>query len=405
MKEAAVLSASSPKPEPARGDQAFDELEQTLRTQGAQPALDRLIEQLDAVKEYRALLDAIVLKARHELGLPLFHSGPLSNLPEPERTQFEERYVDAIRLVGGRFLAAGDIPSAWAYFRAIAEPRPVALALDAYEPGDDPERLSQIIDIALYQGANTRRGFELVLNHYGTCSAITALEQVSASDENARVACVERLIRHLHEQLVANLRGDIAQRGQPLPDEGTSIAGLVATRDWLFADEAYHIDVSHLASTVRYSLMASDPAVLALAVDLTEYGRRLSPRLQFEGSPPFEKVFDDHRVYLRAMLGHDVENAVTHFHAKLDPALADDPEASLPAQVFVDLLMKLGKIDEAIDVAATYLTAVPESALICPGISEICQRGGRMSRLTEIARGQGNLVQFLASLLPASARP
>ena len=275
----------------------------------------------------------------------------------------------------------------------------------SYEPGDDPERLSQIIDIALYQGANTRRGFELVLNHYGTCSAITALEQVSSSDENARVACVERLVRHLHEQLVANLRGDIAQRGQPLPDEGTSIADLVATRDWLFADEAYHIDVSHLSSTVRYSLMASDPAVLALAADLTEYGRRLSPRLQFEGSPPFEKVFDDHRVYLRALLGQDVENAVKHFHAKLDPALADDPEASLPAQVFVDLLMKLGKIDEAIDVAAVYLAAVPESALICPGIAELCQRGGRMSRLTEIARGQGNLVQFLASLLPASATP
>jgi hypothetical protein len=127
--------------------------------------------------------------------------------------------------------------------------------------------------------------------------------------------------------------------------------------------------------------------------------------LQFEGSPPFEKIFDDHRVYLRALLGQDVENAIRHFQAKLDPAQADDPEASLPAQVFVDLLVKLGKIDEAIDVVAEYLAHVPESALICPGIAELCQRGGRMSRLTEIAREQGNLVQFLASLLPPSAVP
>jgi hypothetical protein len=125
--------------------------------------------------------------------------------------------------------------------------------------------------------------------------------------------------------------------------------------------------------------------------------------LQFEGSPPFEKIFDDHRVYLRALLGQHVEQAVEHFEAKLDPALADDPEASLPAQVFVDLLMKLGKLDKAIDVAATYLAHVPESALICPGIADLCQRGGRMSRLTAIARDRGNLVHFLASLLPSAS--
>jgi hypothetical protein len=54
-------------------------------------------------------------------------------------------------------------------------------------------------------------------------------------------------------------------------------------------------------------------------------------------------------------------------------------------------------------VAAVYLAHVPESALICPGIAELCQRGGRMSRLTTIARGRGNLVHFLASLLPPTS--
>ena len=56
------------------------------------------------------------------------------------RTQFEERYVEAIRRVGSKLLEAGEIPTAWAYFRAIAEPEPVSAALESYSPGDDAER-------------------------------------------------------------------------------------------------------------------------------------------------------------------------------------------------------------------------------------------------------------------------
>ena len=37
-------------------------------------------------------------------------SGPLSALPEPARTQYEEKYIAAIRLVGSRHLDKGDIP-------------------------------------------------------------------------------------------------------------------------------------------------------------------------------------------------------------------------------------------------------------------------------------------------------
>ena len=170
-------------------------------------------------------------------------------------------------------------------------------------------------------------------------------------------------------------------------------------RDWLFSDEGYHIDVSHLSSTVRYSVMVTDPAVLALAADLTEYGRRLSPRLQFEGHPPFERTFDDHRVYLRALLGQDGDAAVAHFRAKLDAAEADDIDPALPAQVLVNLLVRLDRLDEAIDVAAEHLAHVPEAALSCPGIAELCQRAGRQDRLVTIAREQGNLVQYLAGLI------
>src|SRR5215469_9900155 len=94
----------------------FDELDATFRGAGAGAAIDRLIQHLDHAAQYRALLDALLLKARHDLGLPLVPVGSLSELPEPGRSQYEERYVSAIRSVGSKLLEAGDLPSAWSYF-------------------------------------------------------------------------------------------------------------------------------------------------------------------------------------------------------------------------------------------------------------------------------------------------
>src|SRR5271170_4072706 len=170
----------------ATADSAFDSVEDALRAEGPRAALERLAEHLDASGDYRALLDALLLRARHELGLPLIPSGPLSNLPEPERARFEERYIEVIRLVGSKYLEAGDIPTAWAYFRAIGETDRVARAILDYRAEGDEERLGAVIEVAFNHGVNPLRGFELILEHYGTCSAITAFEQLPAHDEAVR---------------------------------------------------------------------------------------------------------------------------------------------------------------------------------------------------------------------------
>jgi hypothetical protein len=350
------------------------------------------------------LLDAMLLRARHELGLPLIAPGSLAEVPEPLRTRYEEKYVEAIRLVGSKYLATGDIPTAWAYYRVIGESEPVARAILDYRPdgdGGDADRLGAVIEVAFNHGAHPRRGFELILEHYGTCSAISAFEGLPAHDEAVRVACAERLIRHLHRDVTANVRSDIAGRGQLLPPEGATIAELIAGRDWLFAEDSYHIDISHLASVVRMSVLVADPEVIALAVDLTEYGRRLSPRLQFEGVPPFERIFDDHGIYLKALLGRDVDAAIAHFRAKLEPPRRDpdSPDSSVPAQTLVNLLVRLGRLDEAIEVSSQYLSGLPDSALFCPSLAQLCQRAGDPKRLADIARDRRDLVNYTAALL------
>ncbi len=124
----------------------------------------------------------------------------------------------------------------------------------------------------------------------------------------------------------------------------------------------------------------------ALAADLTEYGRRLSSRLVFDGPPPFEKIFDDHRMYLSALLGCDVDAAVAHFKAKVTAGARDGDSdyAALAASVLVNLLMHVGRIDAAIDVAAAHLAGLSEAALMCPTVAQLCERAGQHARLAQL---------------------
>lgn len=391
----------TPEPSPAVADgPGFPDLDAALKSGGPAEAVDLLVADLEARGEYRTLLDALLLKARLELGLPLIQVGRHADMPEEDRARFEARYVDALRRVGSRFLEAGDVATAWAYFQAIGEPEPVARALEELDPPDDPDKIARLVEVAFHQGANPRKGFEWILRFYGACSAITSLEQAGPAEPPARIACVEMLIRRLHEQLVENVRADVARRGQPRSPEGAPLAEIIAGRDWLFADESYHGDVSHLTTVVRWSVMATDPDALRLAVDLADYGRRLSPRLRYDSAPPFENTFDDHHVYLNALLGRDADAAVDHFRAKL--AAEPDPrdggsESTLPAQVLVDLLARIGREDEAAEVAIRLLADIPDAMLGCPPIAELCQRAGRLDRLAEASVRLNRPVQYLAA--------
>ena len=154
----------------------IEDLDRTLADSGPAGALDHLARVLADRGEFRALLDAMLLRARVDLGLPTVLTGSLADLPEPARTRYEGRYVEAIRAVGRRLLDSGEIGAAWAYFRAIAEKEPVAAAIEAYQPPENDERIGQVVEVAVNQGVHPLKGFGLILDHYGTCSAISAFE-------------------------------------------------------------------------------------------------------------------------------------------------------------------------------------------------------------------------------------
>ncbi|GIW86526.1 MAG: hypothetical protein KatS3mg108_0850 [Isosphaeraceae bacterium] len=388
------MTTPTPPPE-------INTLAATLASEGPAAALDQLIATAHSRGEPRTLLEALLLKARYELGLPLVAPGPLATLPEPARTHYEDRYIDALRRVGRMLLDRGEIVAAWPYYRTIGEPQPVAEALEAVqlEPGD--ERLAPLLDVALYGGAHPLRGHRWVLEHHGTCAAITAFEHLPA-DPAIRGPAAAALIAAVHRQLADNLRAELARSGQVRPDPELPIPALIAGRDFLFDDDAYHIDISHLAAVVRLAPLVEDRAILLKALELCEYGRRLSPRLRYDDPPPFEKTYEDHAVYLSALLGREVESALAHFRAKLSPA-GDDPETNAAvAQVLVRLLVRLGRLDEAIELADAHLAAWPENMPGVPGLAELCRRAGQFDRLADSAARRGDLAGFLAARLAAS---
>jgi hypothetical protein len=377
----------------------FDDLEQTLRTQGAGPAIDRLCDALRQRKDYGNLFYALLLKKRHQLGVSPIPTGPSQDLPEAVCGDYENAIREAGRLVGGLYLDEGDIPHAWLYYRMIGEPEPVQEALDKAQPGES-EDCQQLVDIAFHQGVHPRKGFDLILDRFGLCSAITMASGMDSNQPGeVRSYCIERLVRSLYQELCERLGAEVARREGHVP-AGAGVRELLAGRDWLFEDEFAHIDVSHLSSVVQMSIHLPPGPELNMARELCEYGQHLSPRYQYAADPPFEDQYRDYGIYLATLAGDNPEEGIAHFRTKAENA---DPDTvgSYPAEVLVNLLLRLDRAEEALDVARKHLAFSDGRPLTCPSIGELCQRTHNYQTLAEVAREQGDPVHFMAGLIAA----
>jgi hypothetical protein len=382
-------------------EQLFQDLQETLRTEGPTAAIDRLCESLRERKDYANLFYALLLRKRHALGVSPVPTGSSQDLPASVHAAYEDAIRDACRTVGRLYLDADDIPHAWAYFRMLGEPGPVAKALADVKlvEGEDCQAL---IDIAYHQGVHPRKGFDLILQRYGICSAITSLGgQEAPFGPEVREYCVKRLVHALHEELRSRLAAEIQHREGNAP-EASTIPELLAGRDWLFEDElSYHVDVSHLSSVVQMAVQLSPGEELQMARNLCAYGRRLSPRFQYAADPPFEEQYQAYGLYLAALAGDDVETDLDYFRAKA--AEADPQEiGTYPAEILINLLLRTGRRKEALKVARRYLTDLEERRLTCPNLIELCDRARDYEALAEVAREQANPVHFVAGLIAAS---
>jgi hypothetical protein len=385
-------------PQPALDAAAYDRLQATLASRGPAAAVDELIEELQKAEDYQALFYALLMKKRVELGVSPFPTGNASELPAHTHEPYEGAIRAAGRQVGAMLLERREFAKAWPFFRLLGEPEPVRAALEAYTPGPEDD-VYPVIEITWQQGLLPKRGFDLVLDRHGICSAIT---MVSGSDLSTntelRDYCVTNLARALHAQLAERLRNDLAGRGVTVAPDAT-IPQMVEAHPELFDDEAYHIDTSHLSSVVQMATNMPPGEGVNLARDLCAYGRKLSPGLQGRNDAPFEEGYDDYLAYLNVIAGEKVDEGLKRFEEKAAREAAEG--ATFAAQVYVNLLLKADRPAEALAAAKRFLMAEDERNLICPGVNELARRAGDASAMAEAAKARHDPVGFLASLIAA----
>jgi hypothetical protein len=374
----------------------FDQLTAEFDRGGAAAAIERLAAELKSASRYRELFTARQMQVRQRLGLPIIDNGQLRDLEEPLRTRLEDGYVEACREIGQLFLGEGRLRDAWPYLNVVGDKSSVRKAIEQMTVTD--QNANEVIEIALYEGVWPVRGIELVLTNNGTCNTITTLDStLHAMSPADRSAAVGLLIRRIHTDLVSNVRYDIARQQGSEPSE-TMLADLVADRDWLFAGDAYHLDTSHLSAAVRLAKVVSDRPDLALAVDLTAYGRRLAPQFQFQGEPPFADFYPSHALFLGALLGQNVDQAAAYFRQRAEETKVED-EGMAAIEFYVALLDRVGRPEEAFDEAVRLTPPQSSPVGIAPPLLELAEKSGRYDRLMQIARDRDDPIAFAAGLV------
>jgi len=364
--------------------------------QNTDQMFQRAAQQLLESGELHKLFDLRLMECRHRLALPLEPGGSLEDHAEPLRSELETSYLAACREVGQLFLDRGQAQEAWNYLRAAGEKDLLRKWLASVVP--DEQQLDELIGLALYEAVDSERGFAWLLAQRGTCNAITQLEslagQLPAPDQ---VACTALLVRHLHEELLGNLRGHLERLQQTV----LSFDSICATLDKvpsLVEGGAFHIDTSHLATTVRFARLLTEPALLELAIDLAEYGGRLDKDLQYPDQPPFEDLYPAHLRFFRALLGDQVEGAAEYFGERARRVDVQQ-HGTTAIESYLILLMRTDQAERAL---AEYPEMVPHNCVLsplAPSLLQLSQACNGWGRYLEICQARNDLVGFTAGQL------
>jgi len=373
----------------------FDRVRQSLEAHGPAAAIDKLCAELREAGDFQSLFYALLLKKRVELGVSPFPTSPASELPLASHEPYEEAIRVAGREVGNLYLERREFAKAWGFFRMLGEHEPMREAIEKYVPTEDDDTYG-IVDLAWQQGLLPQKGFDLVLDRHGICSAITMVGAADLSrNPEIRDYTVKRLVRSLYEQLVERLRADIDGRGKSAR-VGASMSELIADRPEMFEEDQYHIDVSHLSSVVQFASQLPVCEELGLARELCEYGEKLSGNLRGDMPPPFDEGYSDYKVLFDIIAGKDVDTGIAHFRAKCERGLAEGD--TYPAEMLVNLLLRLDRLPDALDVAKAYLLNA-QGELSCPPVTELARQAKDYSAVAEAAKANADPVNWLAGLI------
>ena len=415
------MTADAPSPEPDFSA-LCDSLRAAADTGGLDAMFESLARTLAAARRWHSLFDARLLQARVALGIPLV--GETRALPAETQASLEEKSLAACREVGWPLLEEGKPAAAWMYLRAAAEPEEMAAKLAALAgrvkadadatpaPADEwsggesvaDATLQEIIHVALWEGVAPALGLELLLARNGTCNTITAYEQaVSRLPAARQKPAADLLVAHLHREVLASLLHDLGRRGIDVDAAAAAtLPGALAAAGGLKDDGSVHVDVSHLHSCLRIGRVCTDPATLRRAWELAVYACRLPRETVYAGESPFEEVGEASRLFYGAQIGVDVEKAVAFFRKAATLAKVEQA-GSLPGDVLVLLLSRLGRASEALHAALDRPRddagpSLMQATGMIPALVDLAAASGDFEPLRKACREQGDAITFAATL-------
>lgn len=334
-----------------------------------------MLEQL--VQHYRdnqspmELFEARKMVVRDKLGIPLIASEDEPPRPEEIERQLELGLLDACREAGEMLIRDGRVFEGWTYLRPTGD-NELIKRLIADVPITD-ENYDEMQRVLLYEGVDVGRGFQAVLEHQGTCNSITLFDQAIAQRSKAdRQAAGAKLLEHFYDELTALVCADIEARDAAPADDET-LYDMISNRPWVLKDGGYHLDTTHLSSTVRIASTLTDPKQLRKAWELTQYGRQLHHQFQYPGEEPFVDFYPAYAAFYSILLGENIDAGLKLFERK---ALnVDTQEHGTGAiETYVDLLDRVGRPIQAIEFCIAHVPAEVNTQTIVPLLMEIADR-------------------------------
>lgn len=358
------------------------ELFEALTRHDQQPVamLSELIEFYRQNEQPMELFEAQKMLVRANLGLPLLAADNEPVREDEIEHQLESGLLKACRESGEMLIRAGRVFEGWTYLRPTGDNQLIREALSAVEITDD--NFDEMQRVLLHEGVDVGRGFQAILDFQGTCNSITlfdqSLAQSSKADRQAAGAC---LLNHFYDELISLVREDITARDKAPADDET-LFDMIDKRPWVLKDGGYHLDTTHLSSTVRIAMPLTDPELLHKAWELTQYGRQLNHQFQYPGDEPFVDFYPSYAAFYGILLGKNVDAGLKLFERKAK-SVDTDQHGSGAIETYVDLLDRVGRHRDAIAFAVNHVPSDVPSQAVIPLLMEIAKRDQEAAEQTD----------------------
>lgn len=293
----------------------------------------------------------------------------------------EDGLLDACRQAGAMLIENGKISEGYMYLRPVGDSQLVKRLLDSVEITDD--NYDEMIHVLLNEGVDLRRGYQALIDRQGTCNSITLYDQLIASRSREQRQIASRvLLDHFYGELLSLVRQDFSARASEngvsaadtIRDEKTLGLGPLITRyKWILGGGGYHLDTTHLSSTVRFATVLDDRESIDKAAELCQYGRKLPADFQYPGDEPFVDFYPAHAAFFSALQGENVDSALRLFEQKarsVDGAIS----GSGAIETYVDLLDRLGRPGEALRAAIELFPDDVPTARVMPEMIAMANR-------------------------------